>query len=171
MRERADLRLGRAGTHVGVHRLAPAALRHGDALDICQRLHILVGQAEGRLHADIKEMLRVKVLVGRAAQVLARGAQAHEHRGAEHADDRERHKALERAAHRAGGPQVKGLVGGLSRHTLPLDLRDGQRVLVHRHLGHPSAFEANQPVCHGGQRRVVRDDHDGDAVAAAGVLE
>ena len=54
-------------------------------------------------------MLRVEELIGGLPQVEAGGAQAHDHRHAQQADHSERDKALERAAHRAQGPEREGV--------------------------------------------------------------
>ena len=49
----------------------------------------------------------------------------------------------------------------------PLDLLDGRRMFIEPDAGDLPAFHADDPVSHGGQRRVVRDDDDGHAARAA----
>ena len=54
---------------------------------------------------------------------------------------------------------------------LPFKLFHGRDVLVHANGVDVAAFYADDAVCHGGKRRIVRDDDDGHAVAAAGILQ
>lgn len=54
---------------------------------------------------------------------------------------------------------------------LPFNLFHGRDVLVHANGVNVAAFYAYDAVCHGGKRRIVRDDDDGHAVAAAGILQ
>ena len=79
--------------------LVPAALGRLHAVKGGERNHVVIGEAQGGLHAYVVEPLRVEELVGREAQVLAGDGEAHEHRDAQKADGRDGQEAAEAAAH------------------------------------------------------------------------
>ena len=54
---------------------------------------------------------------------------------------------------------------------LPFKLFHGRDVLVHANGVNVAAFYADDAVCHCGKRCIMRDDDDGHAVAAAGILQ
>ena len=100
---------GLAGVvHLGVGRLLPATLGGAHPIEGAKCVHVVVGEAQGRLHAHVVEALGVEVLVGREAQVLAGDGEAHEHRGAQHADGRDRDEAAQTVADGSKGVFCEG---------------------------------------------------------------
>ena len=87
--------------HGGVGGLGIDALGRLDAIDLLDRSKVIIGQAVGRLHVDVIDILLVKVSVDRIAQVLATRLEAAHHAHAERRDDHDGQEAFKAAANRA----------------------------------------------------------------------
>ena len=76
--------------HGGVSGLGVDALGRLDTIDLLDGGEIIVGQAIGRLHVNVIDILLVEVGVNRIAQVLATRLKAAHHAHAKRSDDHDR---------------------------------------------------------------------------------
>ena len=86
--------------HGGIGGLGIDALSRLNAIDLLDGSKVVIGQAIGRLHVDVIDILLIKVSIDRIAQVLATRLEAAHHAHAKRRDDHDGQKALKAAANR-----------------------------------------------------------------------
>ena len=103
-----------------------------DSLDVAQRRDVVVGEAEGRKHADVHERRAVEVLVGRQLHIGRGHAQAGVEARPQRDDGRDGQEAPERV-----GDRTQGLSVERAFHDAPATTRSPRRKQAPRSLRRP----------------------------------
>ena len=109
-----------------------------DSLDVAQRRDVVVGEAEGRKHADVHERRAVEVLVGRQLHIRRGHAQAGVEARAQRDDGGDGQEAPERV-----GDRTQGLSVERAFHDAPATTRSPRRKQA------PRSLRRSQRVLHG----------------------